>query len=125
MKKPVFTSVLFLWTTMVFPQIQIDTLKLEQHEIKNPKDFIITESKGGILDFNATLAKEKRKRYMYNMASYNKKEYANLLWGRAVRIIGIESFPEAIQIWEEINNRLISRKERTPMWLGFENVIII
>jgi hypothetical protein len=59
------------------------------------------------------------------MASYNKKSYSYLLWGRAVKIIGIKTFPEAIKLWEEINKREITKKERTPMWLGYDNVVII
>lgn len=108
-----------------FGQIQIDSLNIAYQNIKDPIEYIKKESIGWKLDFQSTLALDKKKRYKYNMTVYSKSEYAFFLWGRVVHMLGIGTFQEAVTIWSTIFKRELTNKERKALWVGYENAVLI
>lgn len=86
------------------------------------ENYIKKESIGGKLDF-AKKVEEKYKdtpMIVFGDAAYNKKDFAILLWAANVRNSGIESFDQAVKIWEEIYKRSLSDPEKKALKAGFE-----
>ncbi len=87
----------------------------------DPIEYIKKETIGGELDFNKVLEKETQGFFLFDGVAYNKKEFAIYLWGKKVKMIGISSSEDAIELWEEINDRTLTDPEKNALLKGFEN----
>lgn len=94
--------------------------KIETEENKAIVDYIRKESVGGKLDFKKFLEEKDTPFIRLGNTLYNKKDFAILLWGKAVNTIGIKKLEEAISIWKEINKRKLSEPELKAIKTGFE-----
>lgn len=88
--------------------------------LSNLEEYITKETINGKLDFNKFLESEKSVLFLYNGIAYNKKDFAILLWGRKVNLLGISSSEKAIKLWEQINNREMTTPEKKALQKGFE-----
>jgi len=88
--------------------------------IDNIEEYITTETIAGKLDFNKILENEKSVLFLYDGVAYNKKDFAILLWGRKVKLLGISSSKKAIKLWEQINGREMTNPEKKAILKGFE-----
>ena len=84
-------------------------------------NYIKTESVGGKPDFKKILEKEGKSKMLtiYNGIAYNPKDYSILLWGQAFKKLGIKKVKEATTIWESINQREMTKPEKTALENGF------
>lgn len=98
-------------------QLTADTLK----NIDNPEDYIKKETIGGKLDFNKLLENEPSTLFLFDGVAYNKKDFGIFLWGKKVRILGITSSKRATVLWEEINNRPLTKPEKKSLERGFDS----
>lgn len=97
----------------------------EKKEIENPKqenieDYIRKETIDGKLDFKKIAEQEKAPFILYEQVMYNKKDFTILLWGKKVQTLGIKKLKKAIQLWEEINKRELTKPEKKALEKGFE-----
>jgi hypothetical protein len=85
-------------------------------------NYIKTESVGGKLDFKIALEKEGKSKTLtiYKGIAYNPKDYSILLWGHAVKKLGIKKIIEATTLWESINKREMTKPEKTALENGFK-----
>ncbi len=92
---------------------------------KEITDYVKTESNGGKLDFTKVAEEQAQGAYFirFDNVLYNKKDFAILLWGTAVKSLGIEKIEEAVKLWEEINKRLLTEAEKKALKTGFETKI--
>lgn len=84
------------------------------------EEYIKTESKGGKLDFNDTVEKNNGAFINFEGVMYNKKDFAILMWGAAVKKTGIIEFNKAQLLWQEINERTLTEPELKALRKGFE-----
>ena len=117
MKKLFFSVVCLLMTTMALGQLSAGE---EDIVVDHVVEYLKKESVGGELDFNSVLEKDEKGFYLYDGVAYNKKDFAIFLWGQAVRKRGSLSRAEAIQLWQEIHGRELSRPERKALERGFK-----
>lgn len=84
--------------------------------------YIKKESIGGKLDFTKRIEEKYRNETSvpFGKEHFSKKDYAILLWAANVRTAGIESFDQAVKIWEEVNKRNLSEAEKKALKTGFE-----
>ena len=89
---------------------------------KELHESIKKESIGGTLDFTNAAEKQASGKglILYEGVAYNKKDFAILLWGVAVRASGINTIREACNLWEEINKRELTKTEKKALRTGFE-----
>lgn len=110
------------FTTLFFIGFLMTSIAHGQTE-KNDSiaNYIKTESVGGKLDFKKVLEKEGKSKTLtiYNGIAYNPKDYSILLWGQAVKKLGIKKIKEATTIWESINQREMTIPEKTALQNGF------
>src|SRR5256885_228588 len=86
-------------------QLSADTVK----NIDNPEEYIRKETIGGKLDFNKVLENENSSLFLCDGFAYNKKDFTIFLWGKKVKLLGVSSAKKATQLWEEINNRELTK----------------
>lgn len=91
-----------------------------KEEIKDPVEYIKKETIGGKLDYAKLLEKETQELFVHDGIAYNKKDFAIFLWGKKVKMLGIESSKKAVKLWEEINNRSLTDPEKKALNKGFE-----
>ncbi len=92
-----------------------------EKEMKDPIGYIKKETIGGKLDFNKILEKENQGLFVYDGFAYNKKDFAIYLWGKEVKLIGIKTSKKAVKLWEEINERTLTKPERKALIRGFQS----
>ena len=92
----------------------------EQGKIDDLKEYIRAETIGGTLDFEATLAQESQQRFSRHGIVYNKAHFSVLLWGGAVRMLGLRSIENARALWEEIQQRPLTQPEWRALRSGFQ-----
>ncbi len=97
--------VTFFLKTITFGQIDTNNLKISKQ----------------VKEIDTTREIEKSAFFLYNGIAYNKKNFAIFLWGKKVKVIGITSFKKAIQLWEEINKRELTKPEKKSLERGFES----
>lgn len=90
------------------------------NEKPNIEEYIKTESKGGKLDFKDTVEKNNGALINFEGILYNKKDFAILMWGAAVKKIGISELSKAQLLWQEINERNLTEPELKALQKGFE-----
>ena len=88
------------------------------------KEYIRTETIGGTLDFEVALAKEPRQYFSRDGVVYNKSNFSVLLWGGAVRMLGMPSVENAMLLWEEIQQRPLTRPESQALKEGFAEEVL-
>lgn len=86
------------------------------------ENYIKKESIGGKLDFTKKIDEKYKESplVLFGDTAYNKKDFAILLWAANVRNLGIESFNEAVKIWEEFYKRSLTDPEKKALKTGFE-----
>ncbi len=86
------------------------------------ESYIKKESIGGKLDFTKSIEEKYREAPFIKFGDtlYNKKDFTILLWAANVRNLGIESFDQALKIWEEIYKRSLTDPEKKALKIGFE-----
>lgn len=89
-------------------------------ENSNIEKYIKTESKGGKLDFKNTVEKYDGAFINFDGILYNKKDFAILMWGAAVKKTGITELNKAQLLWQEINERNLTDPELKALQKGFE-----
>lgn len=90
------------------------------NENSNIEEYIKTESKGGKLDFKSTVEKYDGAFINFKGILYNKKDFAILMWGAAVKKNGIKELNKAQSLWQEINERKLTEPELKALQKGFE-----
>ncbi|MEJ5105075.1 hypothetical protein [Chryseobacterium sp. MYb328] len=86
----------------------------------NIEEYIKTESKGGKLDFKNTVEKYDGTLINFDGTLYNKKDFAILMWGAAVKKTGITELNKAQLLWEKIYERNLTEPELKALRKGFE-----
>jgi hypothetical protein len=92
----------------------------EQGKINDLKEYIRAETIGGTLDFDAKLAQKAQQRFSRHGVVYNKERFSVLLWGGAVRMLGLRSIENARALWEEIQQRPLTPLEWRALRSGFQ-----
>ena len=92
----------------------------EQGRMNDLKEYIRTETVGGTLDFDAKLAQEPQQQFSRHGIVYNKARFSVLLWGGAVRMLGLQSIENARALWEEIQQRPLTQPEWRALRSGFQ-----
>ncbi len=92
----------------------------QQGKIDDLKEYIRAETIGGTLDFNAALSQEPQQRFSRHGIVYNKARFSVLLWGGAVRMLGLRSIDNARALWEEIQQRPLTQAEWRALRSGFQ-----
>jgi hypothetical protein len=84
--------------------------------------YIKKESIGGKLDFTKRIEEKYKDAPFIRFGDtlYNKKDFAILFWAANVRTLGIESFDQAVKIWEEVYKRSLTEPETKALKTGFE-----
>lgn len=95
---------------------------IDNHDDENSiiENYIKTESKGGKLDFKNTVEKYEGAFINVDGILYNKKDFAILMWGAAVKKTGITELSKAQILWQEINERNLTEPELRALRKGFE-----
>ena len=90
---------------------------------KEIKSFIISETKkGGKLDFFTEIKGKETDGVQIKPGVFTtRKSIALYKWGRACYTIGVNTVEEAYQIFEELQGKIISRREKDYIKMGFEN----
>ena len=93
----------------------------QKTKIDSTIDFIKSETINGKLDFYNVLVKEgKGKTFsVYDGVAYNPRKFAILLWGQAVKRLGIKSVKKATILWESIYKRKMTEPEKNALKKGF------
>ncbi|WBV61812.1 hypothetical protein PFY12_06730 [Chryseobacterium camelliae] len=89
-------------------------------ENSNIEEYIKAESKGGRFDFKNTVEKYDGSLINFDGVMYNKKDFAILMWGAAVKKAGITELNKAKLLWQEINERSLTEPELKALQKGFE-----
>ena len=84
----------------------------------NIKEVIRNESIGGELDFNKMFETDDRPLVHFEGVLFSKYQFAVLMWGDAVKQLGIESVNEAVELWESIYERNMSAGEKNVLEEG-------
>ena len=91
----------------------------ERTQAEDLEEYIRTETVGGTLDFKVALAKEARQRFSRDGVTYNKHNFSVLLWGGAVRTLGLSTVRSACLLWEDIQQRSLTVPEAEALRRGF------
>ncbi len=89
------------------------------------EEYIRTETIGGTLDFSVALAQEPQQRFSRRGIVYSKSRFSVLLWGGAVRMLGLQSIENARVLWEEIQQRPLSQSEWHALRRGFQEQTLV
>ena len=94
----------------------------ESYERFRMEEYIKNESIGGNLDFKKVIESEGNGNSLlaFEGIIYNPNDYSILLWGQSVKQIGIKSVKEAIQLWESIYQREMTKPELKALKTGFD-----
>lgn len=92
----------------------------DNEENLNIEEYIKTESKGGKLDFKDNVEKYEGTLINFDGVLYNKKDFAILMWGAAVKKIGITEVNKAQLLWQKIYERNLTEPELKALRKGFE-----
>jgi hypothetical protein len=95
-------------------------LRIEQGKTNELEGYIRTETVGGTLDFATALAREPQQRFFRHGVVYDKARFSVLLWGGAVRLLGLHSLESARTIWEDIRQRPLTPQEWQALRTGFQ-----
>lgn len=95
---------------------------IANHDDENStlEKYIKTESIGGTLDFKNTVDQYEGTFINFDGIMYNKKDFAILMWGAAVKKNGITELNKAQLLWQEINERNLTEPELKALRKGFE-----
>lgn len=88
---------------------------------KEIREYIKNETVDGELDFNKALEKKEGGLLLYDGIAYNKKDFAFLLWGKKVKILGLKSSKSAIKLMQEIKGKKLTKPEKKALKKGFES----
>lgn len=103
-----------------FKEIVVDKIKSAAKTDNRLEEYIKTESKeGGKFDFKKRLEKSEGF-ILHESILYNKKDFAILMWGAAVKSIGYTDFNKAKDLWININGRELTESELKALKKGFE-----
>jgi len=83
-------------------------------------EYFRSESVGGKLDFELKLKDDGKTFYMFDNIIYNKKDFAIFMWGQAIKQTEKFSKKEAIELWEEINQKDLTKPEKKALYRGFK-----
>jgi hypothetical protein len=83
-------------------------------------EYFRAETNGGKLDFESNLKDGKSPFYKIGNILYNRKDYGILLWAMAIKKTGKLSKKEAINLWEEIKKRKLTKPEKNAFKKGFK-----
>ncbi len=95
-------------------------LRIEQGKADELEGYIRTETVGGTLDFATALASEPQQRFFRHGTVYDKARFSVLLWGGAVRMLGLRSVESARTLWEDIRQRSLTLPEWQALRDGFQ-----
>ena len=90
-----------------------------QSQEEELEQYIRAETNGGSLDFGVALAKEPQQYFAREGEVYDKAKFSVLLWGGAVRMLGLRSLEGAMMLWEEIQQRPLTPQEQKALQQGF------
>ena len=115
------------YPTLALAEVQREVVTLAQQllgyeleKINDLEEYIRAETIGGTLDFYVALAKEPRQRFFRHGITYNKARFSVLLWGGAVRMLGLRSIEDARALWEDIQERPLTQNEWQALRRGFQ-----
>ncbi len=100
-------------------------LGLAQGKTDELEEYIRAETVGGSLDFNIALDQEPQQRFSRHGIVYNKARFSVLLWGGAVRMLGLRSIENARTLWEEIQRRPLTQPEWSALRTGFQEQSLV
>ncbi|MDR2237834.1 MAG: hypothetical protein LBE92_17055 [Chryseobacterium sp.] len=96
-------------------------IKNNDSESLTIEEYIKAESKGGKLDFKKTVEEYNGFFINFDGIMYNKKDFAILMWGAAVKQAGITELDKAQLLWQKIYERNLSEPELKALRKGFES----
>ena len=115
-----------LYSVQSFAEVRQEVIALarrlvhkDRSQTKELEEYIRAETIGGTLDFSIPLSKEPRQHFTRHGVSYNKNDFSVLLWGGAVRMLGLHSLDSALVLWEEIQQRPLTIPESQALRRGF------
>lgn len=115
------------YSVLSLSEVQQEVVALAQHilgqeqgKMKELEDYIRAETVGGTLDFDIALAQESQQSFSRHGIVYNKARFSVLLWGGAVRMLGLRSAENARVLWEEIRQRPLTKPEWRALRIGFQ-----
>ena len=94
-------------------------LNKDRSQMEELEEYIRAETVGGTLDFRVALSKESRQHFSRGGVSYDKDMFSVLLWGGAVRMLGLSSVDNARVLWEDIKQRPLTISEAKALRKGF------
>ena len=114
------------YTVQPFEAVKKEVLALAQQLLSQDRgqaeeleEYIRAETIGGTLDFSIALAKEPQERFARGGVTYDKHDFSVLLWGGAVRMLGLCSVDSARVLWQEIQQRPLTAPESNALGQGF------
>ena len=96
-----------------------DLVRSDRRQAEELEEYIRAETIGGTLDFKIALAKEPQQRFSRDGVAYNPHHFSVLLWGGAVRTLGMPSVLSARTLWEDIQQRPLTPPEYRALYKGF------
>ncbi len=98
------------------------SLAFSQEPQQSTEQYRRTESIGGKLDFNKILDEEGKTDtlILFDGIAYSSKEYALVLWGQAVKKLGIPTFKEAVDLWKSIHQTELSKSSLKALKKGYK-----
>lgn len=85
--------------------------------------YIITETKGGKLDFEKKLVDEKKQFLLLDSVLYDQKDASIYLWGMTVRKLGVSSVEKAVSLYQLIMNRSLTDFQISTLRRGFNRKV--
>lgn len=83
--------------------------------------FIKKETIDGSLDFNKKLKEQGKTGFLlFDGVAYNTEDFAILLWGKAIKKLGVDSVKKAIMLWEEIHNKTLTKADIKALKKGMK-----
>jgi hypothetical protein len=85
--------------------------------------YIKSQSLNGRLDFQKKLIDEgkENKLLLYDGVAYSPEDFSILLWGKAVRRLGVSSIGDARGLWEEIYGKEMSGSDKKALKKGYNS----
>jgi len=77
-------------------------------------EYLKIETIGGKLDFELNMKADERPFYLYDRVMYNRKDFG------IFKKLGINSHKKAIELWEEIKERKLSKPEKKALIKGYK-----
>ena len=94
-------------------------LNKDRSQAEELEEYIRAETIGGTLDFSMALSEEPQPYFSRGGVSYDKNDFSVLLWGGAVRMLGVYSIDSARVLWEKIQQRALTDPESKALRKGF------